>query len=103
MGAPQQSALALVHLARLGAVDLAGAAVIGAAGTSGFTAAAVASWPGPVTVWPDSDAAGAGAGVRLRLALEAAGRRCTVRTAGAGDVGDWVAQEAAERAAIREG
>ena len=55
-------ALALVHLARLGAVDLAGAAVIGAAGTSGFTAAAVASWPGPVTLWPDSDAAGSRGG-----------------------------------------
>ena len=95
-------ALALVHLARLGAVELAGA-VFGAQGTPGFTAHAC-SGRGPVVLWPDADAAGSRAALRLRLALEAAGRRCTVRLAGAGgDVADWAVNEADERAAIREG
>ena len=95
-------ALALVHLARLGAVELAGA-VFGAQGTPGFTASAC-SGRGPVVLWPDADAAGSRAALRLRLALEATGRRCTVRLAGAGgDVADWAATEADERAAIQEG
>ena len=95
-------ALALVHLARLGAVELAGA-VFGAQGTPGFTARAC-SGRGPVVVWPDADAAGSGAALRLRLALEAAGRRCTIRLAGAaGDVEDWAAHEVDERVAIQEG
>ena len=53
-------ALALVHLARLGAVELAGA-VFGAQGTPGFTSRACPG-RGPVVLWPD--AAGA-AGFRL--------------------------------------
>ena len=96
-------ALALVHLARLGAVELAAGAVFGAQGTPGFTARACSGW-GPVVLWPDADAAGSRAALRLRLALEATGRRCTVRLAGAGgDVADWAANEADERAAIQEG
>ena len=95
-------ALALVHLARLGAVELAGA-VFGAQGTPGFTSRACPG-RGPVVLWPDADGAGSRSAVRLRLALEAAGRRCTVRLAGAGgDVADWAANEADERAAIQEG
>ena len=59
---------------------------------------------GPVVLWPDADAAGSRAALRLRLALEATGRRCTVRLAGAGgDVADWAVNEADERAAIQEG
>ena len=78
----------MLHLARLGAVELAGA-VLGAQGTPGFTARACAA-RGPVVLWPDADAAGNRAALRLRLALEAAGRRCTVRLAGAGgDVADF--------------
>ena len=96
-------ALALVHLARLGAVELAAGAVFGAQGTPGFTARAC-SGRGPVVLWPDADAAGSRAALRLRLVLEATGRRCTVRLAGAGgDVADWAANEADERAAIQEG
>ena len=74
-------ALALMHLARLGAVELAGA-VVGAQGTPGFTARACAG-QGPVELWPDPDAAGSGAALRLRLALEAAGRRCSGMRQGA--------------------
>ena len=39
-----------------GAVD--GEAVIAGAGTSGLQAAAVASWPGPVTIWTHGDGPG---------------------------------------------
>ena len=95
--------LALVHLARLGAVNLDGAAVIAAAGAGGWRLAAVKGWPGPVALWPDSDLAGSGAALRLRLALAAAGRTAAIQSAGDGDLTDWAAVEAAERAAIREG
>ena len=95
--------LALVHLARLGAVNLDGAAVIAAAGAGGWRLAAVKGWPGPVALWPDSDLAGSGAALRLRLALSAAGRTAAIQSAGDGDLTDWAAVEAAERAAIREG
>ena len=49
-------ALALVYLARLGAVELAGA-VFGAQGTPGFTARACPG-RGPVLLWPDGDGPG---------------------------------------------
>ena len=84
-------ALALMHLEQLGAVELAGGAVHGAPGVSGFQLAACPG-RGPVTLWPDADGAGIRAALRLRLALEAAGRRCAVRLAGdLGDVADWAA------------
>ena len=57
-----------------------------------------------MVLWPDASASGSRAALRLRLALEATGRRCTVRLAGAGgDVADWAVNEADERAAIQEG
>ncbi len=90
-------ALALVHLARLGAVNLGGAAVVGAAGTGNFRPAALAGWPVPVSIWPDGDAAGAVAAVQLATALRRTGRDVTIRDAGGGDVADWAVLATVER------
>ena len=96
-------ALALVHLARLGSVELAGAAVIGTAGAGGWTLAAVASWPGPVTLWVQADGPGRRAAARIGAALERAGREWRLELAPAGmDWADVAAVEAAEREAIRD-
>ena len=97
-------ALALLHLAMLGAVDLAGAAVIGAAGVGGFRLAAVAGWPGPVTLWPDGDLPGRRAAAGLVPELITAGRRVRVRWDAAGegrDLADWAIESALEREAIQ--
>ena len=95
-------ALALVHLAELGAVDLAGAAVIGVQCAGRMLPGAVADWPGPVTAWPDPNEAGERAAGRLAAALP--GRvRVRWRAAGPGrDVADWAAEAALEREAVRD-
>ncbi len=82
-------ALAVVRLSQLGVVDLAGAAVFGAAGApAGFRRCAC--WAsGPVVVSPDSDAAGDRAAHRLGLELALAGRSYRVYRAGPG--ADWSA------------
>ena len=84
-----------------GAVD--GEAVIAGAGTSGLQAAAVASWPGPVTIWTHGDGPGLRAALRLRLALEANGRAVKTPTPPQGlDWADVAQQDHDERAAIQE-
>ena len=81
-----------------------GEAVIAGAGTSGLQAAAVASWPGPVTIWTHGDGPGYRAALALRLRLETAGRAVTMTLAPHGmDWGDVAQQEYDERAAIQEG
>ena len=81
-----------------------GAAVIAGAGTSGFTPAAVATWPGPVTIWAHGDGPGSRAALALRLRLETAGRAVTMTLAPHGmDWGDVAQQEYDERAAIQKG
>lgn len=93
-------ALALAALERLGAVDLAGAAVLGTAGVGGLRPAALPG-SGPVTVWPDPDPAGERAAARLAVQLP--GRvRVRWRAAGPGrDLADWATEAALEREAIR--
>ena len=79
-----------------------GEAVIAAAGTSGLHAAAVASWPGPVTIWTHGDGPGVRAALRLRLALEATGRAVQTPTPPQGlDWADVAQQDQDERAAIQ--
>ena len=98
-------ALAVGLLARLGAVELAGA-VFGAQGTPGFTSRACPG-RGPVVLWPDADGAGSRSAVRLHLALEAqrrragARRRCASR--GHGQVaGVWIRASARFCAAYQD-
>ena len=80
-----------------------GEAVIAGAGTSGLQTAAVASWPGAVTIWTHGDGPGYRAALRLRLALEAAGRAVKTPTAPQGlDWADVAQQDHDERAAIQE-
>ena len=96
-------ALALVALERLGAGNLGGGAVLGAAGAGGFRPAAVPG-AGPVVLWADGDKTGALAAVRLGAALRARGRDVRVRLAPDGD--DWADAanlEACERGAIHDG
>ena len=94
--------LALVHLARLGAVDLAGAAVIATAGAGGWTLAAVAGWPGPVTLWVQGDGPGYRAAGRLMVALHRGGRAVRLEVAPAGmDWADVATIELEEREAMR--
>ena len=99
--------LALIHLARLGTVELAAAAVHGAAGVSGFTARAC---PGraAVTIWRDRDTQGHGQRAAARLAgeLRRTDRRVTIRGApwDGADLTDWVRavlDDRAEREAIQ--
>ena len=71
-------ALAVVQLSRAGALDLAGAAVVGVAGTAGFQVRAVHA-RGLVTLAPDRDAAGRRAAVRLGTALRIRGVAVRVR------------------------
>ena len=88
-------ALAVAHL-------LPSAGVRGAAGTSGFTAPAVAGVE-IVEIAADRDAAGETAAVRLGAILEANGRRWRIfRPASAGDWGE-VLELRAEREALRDG
>ena len=96
-------ALALVALERLGAGNLGGGAVLGAAGAGGFRPAAVPG-AGPVVLWADGDKTGALPAVRLGAALRARGRDVRVRLAPDGD--DWADAanlEACERGAIHDG
>ena len=80
-------ALALVTLATLGTVpNLAGAAVLGAAGIAGFTLRACHG-PGPVTIWPDGDRPGRTAARTLRAALRRTGRPVRIVLVPAGM--DW--------------
>ena len=99
--------LALMHLARLGTVELAAAAVHGAAGVSGFTARAC---PGraAVTIWRHRDTQGHGQRAAARLAgeLRRTDRRVTIRGApwDGADLTDWVRavlDDRAEREAIQ--
>ena len=100
-------ALALMRLAPLGAVELAGGAVFGAQGTPGFTARACAG-RGPVTVWRDRDTNGQGqrAAAQLTGELRRTGRRVTIHGApwDGADLTDWarvVVEEREEREAIQ--
>ena len=92
-------ALALIHLARLGVVELDGGAVFAAAGTPGFTAAACPG-RGPVTVWPDGDGPGEMAAVKVKRELRRAGRDVAIRLC-VGDVTAWAAEVISEREAIQ--
>ena len=56
-----------------------GEAVIAGAGTSGLQAAAVRSWPGPVTIWAQDDKPSVLRAVRLQAALREAGRSVTIQ------------------------
>ena len=100
-------ALALMRLARLGAVELAGGAVSGAQGTPGFTASACPG-RGPVTVWRDRDTNGQGQRAAAQLAgeLRRTGRRVMIHGApwDGADLTDWaraVVEEREEREAIQ--
>ena len=82
-----------------------GGAVIAAAGTSGLQAAAVRSWPGPVTVWAQDDRASVLRAVRLRAALREADRAVTIQRPADGlrgmDWADVAQQEYDERKGIQ--
>ena len=97
-------ALALIHLARLGSVELDGAAVYGAQSTSGFTARACTG-RGPVTVWRDRDTNGQGQRAAAQLAgeLRRTGRRVTIHGApwDGADLTDWARAVVEEREAIQ--
>ena len=94
-------ALALVTLGRLRALELNGAAVLGAAGVSGFTVRACHG-TGPVTVAAQDDRPSVLAAVALGRTLKQAGRACSIRRPAHGLTGmDW-ASYAAELATERE-
>ena len=101
------NALSLVHLDRLGLVELHGGAVHGTNGAALFRPAAC---PGraPVTIWADNDQHEQGqvAAAKLFGALGLAGRRVTIRRVPSwyGDLNDWVRailEDRAERTAIQ--
>ena len=101
-------ALALAALWRMGIERraLGDRPIGGAAGVGGWRTAAVADWPGPVTLWVQSDDEGqsALAGLRLARALRRQGRAVRRMVAPAGmDWADVAAVEAGEREAIRNG
>ena len=97
-------ALALAALWRMGILRsvLGDRPIVGTAGAGGWRSAAVAGWPGPVTLWTQADGAGYRAALRLRLALGGRAAACEL----APDGMDWadVAQvERDEREAIATG
>ena len=94
--------LAVMHLARLGAFDLAGAAVLGAPGTPGYTPAAVRGYPGPVFVAADANPPGDVAAARVLVALRTTGRDGWRRRPPIDDWTDYAAELAGERAAIQD-
>ena len=101
-------ALALATLAAAGIERraLGDRPILAAAGVGGWRSAAVADWPGPVTLWVQSDDEGqsALAGLRLARALRRQGRAVRRMVAPAGmDWADVAAVEAGEREAIRNG
>ena len=101
-------ALALAALWRMGIERraLGDRPILGTAGAGGWRSAAVANWPGPVTLWVQSDDEGqsALAGLRLARALRRQGRAVRRMVAPAGmDWADVAAVEAGEREAIRNG
>ena len=100
-------ALALITLERLGALDLGGAAVVGAAGVGGFRAAAVGAWPGPVRIRAQDDGVSVLAAAKLASVLAAAGRDVEIRRPEDGLTGrDWadLANDVElERESLRDG
>ena len=99
-------ALALATLATMGIERraLGGGAIVATAGAGGWRLAAVADWPGPVTLWVQADGPGYRAAVRLRLALADAGRAVTLELAPvAMDWADVARVERDERAAVQTG
>ena len=98
-------ALALAALWRMGILRsvLGDRPIIGTAGEGGWRSAAVAGWPGPVTLWVQGDGPGRRAAGRIGAALERADREWLLELAPAGmDWADVADVEAAERAAIRD-
>ena len=99
-------ALALAALWRMGIERraLGDRPIVGAAGVGGWRLAAVAGWPGPVTLWVQSDGPGYRAALRLEAALRHGGRAVGLEVAPAGmDWGDVAYIEAAEREAVQSG
>ena len=98
-------ALALVHLERLGLVELDGGAVHGTSGEALFRAGACPG-RGPVTVWAQDDKAGVLAAARLARELERRQRPWVIRRPAEGLTGlDWAdvaREEQAEREALRD-
>ena len=89
-------ALAVVQVLGLDTLRRTGDTVIGAPGISGFSVQTVASYTGPVTLWPDGDDAGYLAAMRLARTLRRLRRVVELRAAPAGT--DWadVARELTE-------
>ena len=78
--------------------------IVAAAGAGGWRSAAVADWPGPVTLWVQADWPGYRAALRLEAALRHGGRAVGLEVAPAGmDWGDVAYIEAAEREAVQSG
>ena len=99
-------ALALAALWRMGIERraLGDRPIVGAAGVGGWRLAAVAGWPGPVTLWVQGDMPGYLAALRLEAALMQTGRAVALEVAPAGmDWGDVAYIEAAEREAVQSG
>ena len=99
-------AMALLELERHGALDLGGAAVLGAAGAALFCLAAVAGVPGPVTLAAQDDKPSVLAAVKLGGDVRrGTGRTVRIRRPEEGLTGrDWAdaSLEAAERKAIMD-
>ena len=100
-------AMALLALELHGALDLGGATVLGAAGTSGFRLEAVEGVPGPVTLAAQDDKPSVLAALKLGGDVRrGTGRTVRIRRPEEGLTGcDWAdaaALEAAEREAIKD-